>query len=820
MTTSLLTPSPVNTRATPAIVWAGFLAYLVWVVAMLAGLVPRGAVNDILFLPLYLGTAWLSFRAAAARSDHPKLARGWRLVGMAWLCSAIATVVWVAARFWPSPLLDWSGWVLYNSYYPLTVVGLWHFFQTPKRGTSRIRLAAECLIIAAATLVLAWYFVFRFDEATREPWSFLKTVSVLVPGEVFVIAGACAVLHRPARSTDGRSLTYFGIGTFAAGVADFVYQQDLLVGSTWSGPTGDLLLAFGATLVMVGAWMSLARRSSAPERLPGVAVGLTLLPYLAVGVVAVLLVFESTKADLGDRPIAGLTVGGGVLLALVIFRLLVAHREYVWEANARAAQDARFRSLVQWSSDGILVVDPNGRISYASPASCRLVGLPENELDGRLLIEFAPPDQRERMTAWLSTSINRPLGEWRIGQPGAWRDVEALATDLTDDPTVAGTVVNLRDVTERLRLEADLVQAQKLEVVGRLSSSIAHDFNNLLTVIIGNLELVRPSSPGDDADAFHSVEAAAHRGAALSRQLLSLSRPTERSTKIVDLGTLVRSLEPILRTVLPSSIRLVVTVKTAVTPVALDDAQAEQILLNLALNARDAMPAGGTLDVSVGVEPGRDSVRLSVADTGIGMSTDTLAHAFEPFFTTKAGLGTGLGLSTVRRIANNAGGEVQIASSQGAGTTVSLLLPLVTEGPVNQAVRGPAPTRGSGHILVVDDEPAVRRVLTRQLTQVGYRVSEAIDGETALDRLRTAGTPVDLVLTDLVMPNMGGEALARHLSQEHPRLPVLCMSGTPGLATGGPEPWSAGQVIAKPVDFAAVSERIAGALTVQPPDDS
>ncbi len=798
-------------------VWAYFLGYSVWAAAMLAGVAQRGVVNDFWFLPLYLGSAWLSFRTGSARSDEPRLARGWYLVGAAWLCSTVGGIAWILYELWPSAGFDWIGWLIYNLYYPLSLLGLWHFFEMPQRGDSRLRLVVECLIVSVATLVLAWYFVFRFDEATRSLWPFLKTAGFLFLAELLSLVGATAILHRPARNADGRSLTVFGIAIFAVGVADFVYQQSVLVSSTWAGPTGDLLLALAGTLVMVAAWMSRVQRPSIDASLPGVAVGLTLLPYLAVGVVGALLIFELAKANLGKGPIAGLIVGGALLLALVIARLLVAQREYTREATARAAQDARFKSLVQRSSDGVLVVSSAGQIGYASPAFCRAVGAPETELDGRFLTEFVGPDQHDRVTAWLRTSADRFLGEWQIGRAGAWRDVEAVATDLTHDPVISGIIVNLRDVTERVRLEAELVQAQKLEVVGRLSSSIAHDFNNLLTIIIGNLELARLSgAKGGSAD-LKAVEAAARRGAALSRQLLSLGRPTELSLKVVDLSAVVRSLEPTLRTVLPSSIKMVVTTGTLPTPVTLDDVQAEQILLNLAFNARDAMPTGGTLDVSVGVEPGGDRVLLTVSDTGTGMSDEALAHAFEPFFTTKAGLGTGLGLPTVRRIATNAGGGVDIASRPGMGTTVRLRLPLVGDANEAETPSTLAPIRGVGHVLVVDDEPAVRRVLVRQLTQVGYRVSDASDGVMALDTLRSSPIRVDVVLTDLVMPNMGGEALARRVSQEFPGLPVLCMSGTPGLATGGSEPWSADRIITKPADFEVVAHRIAEALgTVSP----
>lgn len=813
-------PTSIADRPTGRVVWvllwAYFVAYAGWTMAMMAGVAPRGPLNDFLFLPMYLGAGWLSLRAGAAQSDEPRLARGWRLVGAAWLLSAVGSVSWLLYEIWPLAVLDWTGWLVYNLYYPLTLLGLWQFFELPDRGDSRLRIGVECLIVAAATLVLAWYFVFRFDEATGTFWPFIQRLSVLVLGEVLLMVGATAVLHRPVAQAARRSLTVFGIGVFAAGVADLVSEQSFLVVTAWNSPTADLLLAFGATLVMVGARMSWRKEPALDGGLPGVTVGLTLLPYLSVGVVAALLIFESVKAKLGDGPIAGLVIGGAVLLVLVIARLMVALREHRHEATARAAQDARFRLLVQRSTDAILVARPGGEIRYASPAFGRMVGLPEADVTGRILTEFVPPDQQERVAGWLQAPADHALAKWRIGRAEAWRDVEAVATDLTADPVVEGIVVNLRDVTERVRLEAELVQAQKLEVVGRLSSSIAHDFNNLLTVIIGNLQLARLAGVQSGSADLEAVEAAARRGAALSRQLLSLSRPAEPSSRIVDLGGLVRTVEPTLRTVLPSSIRMTVTTGAEPTLVMLDDAQAEQILLNLALNARDAMPAGGTLAVTVGLDPGGRRVQLAVSDTGTGMSDEVLAHAFEPFFTTKSGLGTGLGLSTVRRIAANAGGDVQIVSRPGAGTTVRMFLPVAADCPKPEVSNVSRAIRGSGHVLVVDDESTLRRVLVRQLTQAGYQVSDASDGAAALAILRTTSVPVNVVLTDLVMPNMGGEALARQIGREFAGLPVLCMSGTPGLTTGGTEPWSADHIITKPADFEVVAHRIAEALAGTP----
>lgn len=323
------------------------------------------------------------------------------------------------------------------------------------------------------------------------------------------------------------------------------------------------------------------------------------------------------------------------------------------------------------------------------------------------------------------------------------------------------------------------------------------------------------------AEELSTASEAAMRGAALARQLLSLSRPRQANPRPMDLGEEVQRLEKTLRSLLPSSIEIRIARPAEVVPVLLDDVQVERILLNLALNARDAMPMGGTLRIEVTRNPGqspgteadgRDAgwACLSVSDEGVGMDEETVEHAFEPFFTTKSlGLGTGLGLSTVESIAHDAGGRVAIASHPNVGTTVTVSLPLIANG-IRARVEPPrlAP-RGRGHVLVVDDEHAVRRVVARYLASAGFTVSEARDGVDALDVLDRLGWRVDAVLTDLVMPRLGGEDLARRILDRNGKLPVFCMSGTSGCPNSTAVPWAADQVIPKPLELERVAARIA-----------
>jgi PAS domain S-box-containing protein len=515
-----------------------------------------------------------------------------------------------------------------------------------------------------------------------------------------------------------------------------------------------------------------------------------------------------------------LVLGEVVLMGLLIARLVLAQLEFVTEAGARAAQDARFRALVQQSSDAILVVSRDGRLSYASPPFAAMVGLAETDLTGRELRDLVTVESPGGLEAWLADPGMQPLARWTVGDQ---RHIEALATDHTADPGIGGVVINARDISERVRLEAQLRQAQKLEAVGRFASSVAHDFNNVLTVITANLHFLRDDRPGEGREELAQMEVAAARGATLASQLTALSRPRAGAAPAVDLAGAVRAIQRTLDVLLPSSIQTTVTAPATRAMVRLDEVQVEQLLLNLALNSRDAMLEGGRLDITLAVtDPPPDEpvesdarwARLDVRDTGSGMSAEVMQQALEPFFTTKdSSRGTGLGLYSVRSIVSGAGGRVDLASEPGVGTTVTLWLPLVVARASRTRPRAEqASPRGEGRVLVVDDEAAVRRILVRQLTKAGYEVLEREDGQAAFEYLQAHDGAADLVLTDLVMPRMSGQELASRISERWPQIRLLIMSGTPDVLAGRREAWARIPVIAKPLGLADVAARVAAAL--------
>lgn len=476
-------------------------------------------------------------------------------------------------------------------------------------------------------------------------------------------------------------------------------------------------------------------------------------------------------------------------------------------------REEHFRSLIENASDVICVLTTDGTSVYESPAVERVLGWKPEELVGKQNFAFRHPDDATKVAAtWASIVAGEetPPAELRLRhRDGSWRTIESVGRlrERDGQPVV---VLNYRDVTERRELEEKLLHAQKLEAVGRLAGGVAHDFNNLLTAIGGYAEFLIAGFDADDPRRVDALEIAraSDRAAALTSQLLAFSRRQVLRPEVLDLGEVVEGLANLLSRLLGAHVELT-TSSEAGSLVRADRGQLEQVITNLAVNARDAMPAGGELSLAVRrIERDGSYVELAVADTGHGMDDETLSHAFEPFFTTKSeDQGTGLGLSTVYGIVAQSGGDVLVSSEAGVGTTFRVLLPLSEGGLAEPGERQVAPAqRGGETILLVEDEEMIRRLVRNVLMRSGYTVYDAPAAPDALELLRHHGGEIDLLLTDVVMPGMSGPSLAKIASDERPSLRVLFTSGytnEPEEVLGAPDtaflgkPFSPQDLVAK-----------------------
>ncbi|HEY1186653.1 MAG TPA: PAS domain S-box protein, partial [Gemmata sp.] len=466
------------------------------------------------------------------------------------------------------------------------------------------------------------------------------------------------------------------------------------------------------------------------------------------------------------------------------------------------------RSVLDSVGDAILTIDGRGTVTSANRATERLFGYAAAELLGGNVSALMPEPHRgehDRYVAdYLRTGVARVIGVGREvdgrRKDGTTFPAELTVTEFARDGERHFTGV-LRDISARRRLEEQFRQAQKMEAVGRLAGGVAHDFNNLLTIINGYSEMLLSGCPaGDPArEMLAAVHDAGERAARLTQQLLAFSRKSVVEPRLVDLSELVAESAKLLRRLIGEDIALAVLTDPAPVPVVIDPGQFEQVLMNLAVNARDAMPTGGRLtletrcvDLDSGsgrshpdLPPGRYAA-LRVADTGCGMSPEVRDKIFEPFFTTKGvGKGTGLGLAVVHGVVKQAGGSVAVESADGAGTTFTVLLPPATGAPAGAApgVTRLAP-RGSETVLLAEDEDAVRTLVRVALEGQGYTVLPASGGAEALDRLRAHPDPVHLLVTDVVMPQMSGRELAEAARAARPGLRVLYMSGYTDDALG------------------------------------
>jgi two-component system, cell cycle sensor histidine kinase and response regulator CckA len=449
----------------------------------------------------------------------------------------------------------------------------------------------------------------------------------------------------------------------------------------------------------------------------------------------------------------------------------------------------------------ITVLNVAGIFRYQSPSSERVLGYSPAELTGRQVSDFIHPEDLSRVREALQRAAGLPAiprtVEYRFRhRNGSWRILESIGRSIQGAAPDGYIIVNSRDITESMKLEEQLRQSQKMEAIGQLSGGVAHDFNNLLTVIQGHVSLLEtePTLAAELRESVTEIRQSAERAANLTRQLLAFSRRQTMQRTDLDLNEVVIHMTRMLKRILGEDIQLRLNYAPQPVCVHADAGMMEQVLLNLAVNSRDAMPQGGQLVLETGsVELDEAAAKqmpqaragafvcLSVSDTGCGIPPEILPHIFEPFFTTKdVGKGTGLGLATVYGIVQQHQGWSSVYSEAGQGTTFRIYLPRLLKAALAEPVKSTIPSDrgGTETILVVEDESALRVLARRILTRLGYRVLEAPTGVSALGVWREHRREIQLLLTDLVMPDgMNGRDLARHLHQDNPDLKVIYTSG-------------------------------------------
>lgn len=471
---------------------------------------------------------------------------------------------------------------------------------------------------------------------------------------------------------------------------------------------------------------------------------------------------------------------------------------------------------------GVWEWNPDLDVAYISDALRDTFGVDREEpFTYAHLLALVHPEDTEALKTAVESARQRGgtfACEYRVVRPdGTERSVVEFGESIVEDGRTVRMFGTVQDVTEQRALEAGLRAAHRMESVGRLAGGIAHDVNNLLMGILGYAE----EALGDLGDrarvqtALTEIGAAVHRGAALTRQVLTFSRQQPRSDGVVDVNAAIAVVHGLIDHVIGQDVRIGIDLADEPLPVPLAQSDLEQVLMNLCVNARDAMPDGGTILIATRRTGAR--VRISVRDAGVGMDAETAARASEPFFTTKGeGQGTGLGLSTVYGIVASAGGDLRIRSIPGMGTTVQVDLPAVAAPQAAPQTGLAPPPSGSERVIVVDDDPMVRQVVSRALSALGYEVHAAADAATALDLAERH--PIDLLVSDVMMPGMRGTDLVEAMTARHPAVRAVLMSGYPSRPGEQPE---ACTYLMKPFGIAELAQHVRAALdgTAVPDDE-
>jgi PAS domain S-box-containing protein len=755
-----------------------------------------GRFTGAMALPASLLTIVLTIRLRRSSWLDDETRRDWTVLSVAFFCYLAGAICnFVGTTIPAASFLTYLAPVLEVAAYSLWAVGL---AMLPKAWRSRsdaVVFGLDVAIVTWSAAMLLWHFLLYpiAREAGAQPVATIAAAAYPVADLAFIFAVG-AILMRGLRPSSQHALVPILAALLLAFVGDTISGIESLQDQYTPGGLSGVLYSTAWLGFALAAYLQ-SRPDDGPRRVGANAAPYSfwLLPYLAVAVAFL----APALRDWDDLELLQQHIPAtGLLIALVVARLGVT----AWQnAGLATAERERLATAVDQASESILMADADGKITYVNPAFTRITGYPSAEAVGRhaaFLTEGAVGPER----------LGEIRGAFARGEVWGGRlryqrkddapvDVDLAVSPLRDaSGTVVGSVEVARDISRETALEVQLAEAHRMEAIGRLAGGIAHDFNNILTAISGFAELAADELPDDHpvAEDLAQILHASDRAAALTQALLAFSRRQVMQPSVLDLNEVVTGISPMLGRLIGEDVELVVRTDPTLGRTMADRGRFEQVVMNLAVNARDAMPNGGRLTIEtanvdldaeyarthVGAKAG-PHVMLAVLDTGVGMAAQVLKHAFEPFFTTKAqGKGTGLGLSTVIGIVAQSGGSIDVHSEPGHGAAFRIYLPRVEahseEGPT--AGHGPDSPIGSETILVAEDEPAVRTFVERVLSNAGYRVHTAANGEEAV-RLAATLDRLDLLFTDMVMPGMGGPELIEALTAQRPHLRTICASG-------------------------------------------
>lgn len=771
----------------PDVVAAGYaLAVCAWLLLGTPGGPLTTLVGDLVFLPLGLIVGALAWGNGRRAGEARTRAAWWLLAAAAWSLWATGALY---AIFDPTLAGTEVKWWVPLVYFPLVSAGLLAFPRAPLVGRDRARYLLDLGLTVVAGLVLVLFIeIVSAGQATQED-GVSRLTAAFVEWAAFV-----ASVNAYLRAAGPVQRRVFGAWLSAAAlyVAANVafglvrYQPGHWVDGLWFGAWVCRWVGVRAPAAMAPAAFSTpVTREPVPYELSAV-------PYFFLAVSFLLLLWVE-RAGLGSLPLA---VGAGAMTALLVLRHLAELRENRRLFAAQLEQQARFRSLVQHSSDVVIVAGDDGVATYVSPSVARVFGESGGLQVGASVLELLDAGEEPGLKGILERRGTRGRFTASLRLASGVRELEIDTTDLRDDPAVAGLVLNCRDVTDRNDLQRQLQHAQKLEAVGQLAGGLAHEFNNLLAVIRGSAEMLeedlRHLAVGRQP--LQQIEQCVDRAAALTRKVLAFSRRQAVQPTVLDLDQVLQEILPILKQLLRPGLEVRLVTGAGGWRIRADQGQVEQVVINLVANARDAVVGAGCIEVrtrtcrAAGADGGgpveQDYVALAVEDQGTGMEPEVRAHIFEPFFTTKPReQGSGLGLAMVHGIVVQAGGRIEVQTTPGAGSTFTVMWPRTLDelaaGPADPARNTPL---GRGRsVLVVDDEPGVRHYVQRALAHHGFRVVAAADGTQALEVAARPAERIDVLLTDLVMPRMTGQQLAERFRALRPGVPVVGMTGFAAL---------------------------------------